>query len=584
MTGAAILALVVMQNALDGNLRRGSGTELDASLRQGSRVNQPIAATDYRSRNLVVTGDVAGGRGFRGTVGYSAEGDFRGALGSDSNREFRANSALSSVHAQGALPINDRFAIATGIGAVSYRRETTALPASSPITERTATTGRLQYSARETALANADRVRLDMATRSLSLSRELSTLTEPISLKTVPVAGGRKAKLIASPYTGLVAIPTDDMIESLSLGVYGSALLRSDLRFGRADRDKIAKSYVSVNDRSAAARLDTRVVPPGSAPTAPTLPAGETPARRNAYDRIATSMADRVRGMRPPGAAGGSDVTAADAISRVRQGFMRAQEESHSAIERITGIAQPPGTGIDRSPDDVSPIVAPATVPAPPSDVLRVAPTDPSLEPDSTQPRVLTGAEVAVLLAYRAEIDHLDGGSKEALDSLLAVGEMAMRSGRFLTAERAFVAATLVAPANPLPLVGLANSEIAAGLDAAASLALRQLFLNYPEMIAAKYAPELLGPSERLQTIAQRCLENGKGSRLAGDCGIVAAYIGYQLDDPAMTEAALALLETSENDAPLAKILRAVWAHVAAAPADAAPADAAPADAAPPTQ
>ena len=84
-------AAVAAQNALDA----GNGTALDAGLSpyQGS-YNQPLPVPNFRSRNLLVTGNVAGGRGFRDTVGYSAEFDFRGETGSDDLFRERANSAF----------------------------------------------------------------------------------------------------------------------------------------------------------------------------------------------------------------------------------------------------------------------------------------------------------------------------------------------------------------------------------------------------------------------------------------------------------------------------------------------------------
>ncbi len=75
----------------------GGGAALDGSLFGGpNRFNQAAPLPNYRSRNLLVTGNVAGGRGFRDTVGYGAEFDFRGETGSDDLFTERANSAFSA--------------------------------------------------------------------------------------------------------------------------------------------------------------------------------------------------------------------------------------------------------------------------------------------------------------------------------------------------------------------------------------------------------------------------------------------------------------------------------------------------------
>ena len=115
MLSVIILSLVISQNALDGNLQGGNGGALDSSLQQGSSSNAPRAKQDYRSRNLVVTGDVAGGRGFRGSVGYTAADDFRGATGGETTQAFRANASTTSARSLAAIPMNDRFSVATGI-------------------------------------------------------------------------------------------------------------------------------------------------------------------------------------------------------------------------------------------------------------------------------------------------------------------------------------------------------------------------------------------------------------------------------------------------------------------------------------
>src|SRR5688500_16525060 len=75
----------------------GGGNVLDSNLSAtGGRINQPRAQENYRDRNLIVTGDVAGGRGFRGSVGYTAAADFRGRTGSNEIFPFLADSAFSS--------------------------------------------------------------------------------------------------------------------------------------------------------------------------------------------------------------------------------------------------------------------------------------------------------------------------------------------------------------------------------------------------------------------------------------------------------------------------------------------------------
>ncbi len=572
MTGELFLAFVLGQNALDANLQRGSEATLDAGLQQGRRVNQAVQQQDYRARNLVVTGDVAGGRGFRGSVGYAADGDFSGRLGSDDSRQFRANAALSSISAISQIPMNDRFGLATGIGAVSVRREF------APLGHGDASAGglrvpgleRAQSSARSTAIANADRVRLDLATRNSTSGHEYATLFDPMTLKTVPVAGGRKAALVASPFSGLVMVPTDDLVESLSLGLYGSALMRDDLRHGRVSRDRMAKSYLSVTEGSSAARLDGKVQPTGitRANDLPAVDGGG--ARRNAYDQVANALADRMAKRRGPKPANPTEASTppsstmplapGEAVKQIRASFGLSKEAPVGAVERITG-AHPPERSTAARPSETQPGTAPeSSGPKALGTLPQVAGGSDDREGQTgTGMRMFTAEEVALLMAQRDVVDRLDGGTREAVDTLLRSGGDSMRRGRYLSAERAFVSAALVAPDNPLPLVGIANAQLGAGLDVSAAVTLRQLLLNFPEMIGVAYSGELMAPPERLSEIAVRAVESARESIHAADYGVVAAYIGYQLGDRTMIETGLSILGRFDGDAEFAKILRSVW-------------------------
>lgn len=97
LCGIVASPVATAQNAL------GGGTVLDNNLSTtGGRINRPNQPFLLnRINNAIVTGNVGGGRQFRGDVGYSAEFDFRGSLGSDDTFRFRADSWTSSLPLQG---------------------------------------------------------------------------------------------------------------------------------------------------------------------------------------------------------------------------------------------------------------------------------------------------------------------------------------------------------------------------------------------------------------------------------------------------------------------------------------------------
>jgi len=173
--------------------------------------------------------------------------------------------------------------------------------------------------------------------------------------------------------------------------------------------------------------------------------------------------------------------------------------------------------------------------------------------------RTLTPEEAYLILAHGETISQLDGGSKEALDCLLRLGDDSMRKGRFFSAEKEFIAASQIAPANVLPLAGVVNAQVAAGLQMSASVTMRRLFINWPEMIDTRYALDLLGGEARLRTIAAECIKRSEGSRSAGDYGLVTAWIGHQLSDRELVTRGLEILAQSPNDAELLRALRIIW-------------------------
>ena len=316
MLSVMILSLVISQNALDGNLQGGNGSALDSSLQRGTSSNAPRAKQDYRSRNLVVTGDVAGGRGFRGSVGYTAADDFRGATGGETTQAFRANAATTSARSLAAIPMNDRFSVATGIGATAYRRDFVAsgigsTTASGAVagTSRAGWDSAIVTPTSQNAANNA-RIQLDSFTRQAASAMDISYLYQPVTVAVTRTADRRALRMIASPFVGIVGVPEADLIESLSLGVYGSALMRSDLRSGRVNSKKVARSYLSgvIADKSQSQSSDAMLTgekldnqlpatATGSVLSSSELVRGirQVADVRTPYDRVLTTVGNRYR-------------------------------------------------------------------------------------------------------------------------------------------------------------------------------------------------------------------------------------------------------------------------------------------------
>ena len=102
--GVGLGGLVAVPAAAQLRADQGGGRALDANPGVNSAgVNRVENQVDYAARNDLITGNVAGGFGFQGSIGYTAPGAFRGELGSDSLFRFRADS-LGSAPALAPLP------------------------------------------------------------------------------------------------------------------------------------------------------------------------------------------------------------------------------------------------------------------------------------------------------------------------------------------------------------------------------------------------------------------------------------------------------------------------------------------------
>ncbi len=102
----------------------GGGDALDANLNIRGRRNLPTVPIDFAARNLLITNSAAGGRGFRGSVGYTGSDDFRGQVGSNDLFRFRRGAAFSSLDFVNAQSTQQRLRYGEALGMIiEYRRE-----------------------------------------------------------------------------------------------------------------------------------------------------------------------------------------------------------------------------------------------------------------------------------------------------------------------------------------------------------------------------------------------------------------------------------------------------------------------------
>jgi hypothetical protein len=198
----------------------GAGNRLDSNTQVGSgRSNNATTPVDYNSRNLLVTGNVAGGRGFRGSVGYTADTDFRGKVGSDATFKFEADSAYSNIVFNSSSLSRDRFLVAQGLGAFEYRRESTPIG---------------MQAQRAAADQSDSRLRLDRANTAMSLGRLNWEVGEDRTVATGTGPGGDPIRYIVSPLRGLQTERLTDPVVRSGLSLYEQARARQEIAMGLA--------------------------------------------------------------------------------------------------------------------------------------------------------------------------------------------------------------------------------------------------------------------------------------------------------------------------------------------------------------
>lgn len=523
----------------------GSGDVLDANLSTSGMRNvaSPDESLAYRVRNLLVTGNVAGGRGFRDSVGYTAAEDFRGVLGSDDLFQFRAESAFS---APSFILYRDQLTdlqIGQDLGTLEFRRYTTG-------------------STLDDVVRPIDNVDTELRHVQLRLDRLItdSSISEQIerSSESRPIGVGRDEE-------GNVMVPTTTSV----LGIETVPLEYAQQTAGMTVLDR-AMLY---DDAQSAARqqMATGTTPkPGSrySTTFAELLALDTQVTDQAMDtRIDTSEASYEDVLRTV-AERYSDGEAFDeqTADELDDDFLNLRRYLH-------------GLGVDTAADDQTATDDAAQQPDESELLPNFLPgsddeTDATDEQPATGPDVVplppVGNEVfptleslGIALRHDQQLKSYSGGGDDRFSDLVRDAEQAIATGEYFWAERRFTRALRFSQNHPLALAGQAHAQIGAGLYVPAGLTLRQVLSRYPELIDVRYSREIMPARVRLVQNIEDIKERIDQGVEPGLMGFVQAYIGHQIDDRAMIESGLDAMAEASPDDRLLPLLRTIWLDAA---------------------
>jgi hypothetical protein len=514
----------------------GTGGALDANLSvTDGPANQAAQKIDFNARNLVVTNNVAGGRGFRGSVGYRADTDFRGRAGSDDLFRWEAYSAESNPVWVQTVRSADQFQIAQGIGQFEYRRATTpidTIPSNQPMASRPDA-----------------RLRLDRQNSALNLGSVVQLNAEPVDFAQGLDARNNQVNYVVSPIQGMRMEKVADPLTKSGLSLYEKAIAREEIADGRIMANTAQQSFISPLSRNAA--TDAMIQP---------TPIGDESAG-DAYERI---VRDVIRAY-------------ADVPNVNVNADPRVVEEVRKELEVLRGTLRGTVAPAEKPPLDVAP--DPTAPPEPgidPRTGLPMAPERPA-EVDSTVPgestlsteeqeavkQELLNAEairrLAENLRHGSTVSDLSPGDRARVDQLVRSGQDNIDKGEFFTAERCFADALALNSGNPLLIAGLGNSQLGAGLYLSAALTFRELFTSYPEMIDTRYEVRLLPREARLRQAVDALRERISGKTDADSFGLLLAYLGHQLEDRGLINEGLGVVTGNPANDAMRMLLQEVW-------------------------
>ena len=505
----------------------GSGNILDANTQLGSGgANAGSIPVDYSARNLLVTGSVPGGRGFRGSVGYTADKDFAARTGSDDLYAFRADSAFSNPGFASSPFARDRFLVAQGLGVFEYRREST------PSTVDNAAVLRDQPESR---------LRLDRANAQMSFGRGNWEINADRTIATTTSTRNEPLRYVISPLRGLQIENMTDPLTRGGLSLYERARARQDIATGLTTIDEYKRVRTGMGlEPTDPRRVDRRLRPEAEADR---LKVDATKVMPKAY----LDILDAVNSGQKPAAAGAEgEQDMRSPLDKVRETLepLRPQQKPAAANPDATK----PAVGGAGSESLVSPDGTPRSGEA-------------GRESDREKRRgaLLSIDEAARILRHQKVVTELGREDKRRVDELVKQGEAALREGDYFRAERRFEQAQGLAADNPLTDAGIAHAQLGAGLYLSASLTLRNLFTSFPELIDARYDRALLPAQDRLDTATAIMRQRmQRGDDVAG-YGLILAYIGHQTANRALVEEGLAGIAGNEKLDTTRKLLEGVW-------------------------
>lgn len=512
--------------ARDANNRIGSGG-FNTTGQLGTRINGLAG-------NYIVTGNVTGGRAFRGSLGYTDTTSFRGSLGSATFDNYLRDS-IGVSQMRGTSGANNNFAtIQPYFGAGSTVAPPTGFA-------RDPSTGAFYLPPTRTGVQPGDgRVdfggasRADLAQGVLSAQRA----TGGAGLTTTPFSALNQRDQLSnltrmSDFTAM-ARPKLDQLVAPDTGTLASGPRLpgvSEPQTNQASQDSLTAPDVSEVGRT------------GQGAVYRNLRALDN---NTQYAELRKRMEERNALPKLPGA------ETAESLNRINADILAAREKEKA--QQPDDTADPKKPALPTPPQMPQPDGANIPDPAAPGTIAPVKGDNLDLpRPTADEPIVRPGLPL--------EINSLAAGVKDQnLAKLLSDAEAAMKQGKFSTAIDAYSRAEELASDDPLVFMGRSIAELGGGYYRSAEIHLRDAFEADRALLLAKFDLRTMLTDARLNALqADLAAIARKNDKDAGPL-LLLAFIYYNTGFPERSERALEMVQErvgGTDDG--AKLLKEAW-------------------------
>ena len=527
------------QNAL------GDGRRLDRSLSTQGVYNSPNSNRafydDVRLRNAVVTGNAAGGRSFRGDVGYTGGSDFRGNLGSEDIFTFRRDSSFSPV-------LNSNSAL-RGIGGLQYQLGGTAGSGKSA-------TSNFGIGRDDGGLlvrrAGSGATGTDLLGTNASGERRRPTVG----------IGSRDDVDLRADYTDTRALsPTTGVGSLRSTSAYSTSQTFTPTLVGQRQEEDGSITSLTASSLRGVRATNSGGTGFGSQGAAQGTPSG-------AANRAATGQQNLQANTQNPALSR----TATQSATPVAKTAYDALMEEYKSQTGTTAGTDPIGmvdnwqTELDKMRGTLDGSYDPTTA------LLPADPTPQPLPVDQAQPapvRMYNQATIDMITRRAKETDRFlvnDDVRLGAFGERMRRGERALADGRYFDAEEAFSTCLSIRPGDVSSAIGRIHAQIGAGMYLSAALNLRITLGEHPEVIGTWYGEDLLPAATRSDEIIAELRSNVEsGDRLGFESAALLAYLSYQRGDKAGAMEGLDAVERLADaygrplDRRFVELVRRVW-------------------------